>query len=158
MTWWHVIGRLWVCHFVKCGLSFKQQVPRSDSLCIGLLAFLFPVEEFCPLQLSMQAFAYFAYFASSWIHWAKASAKAALSVSAAGSSGRKLRPQAVKMDGRSARRQALCKPLVQRAQAVNQAAKKVPRKRLSNTWRIKIAYLQKLQYNKFYRSTGTVRL
>jgi len=82
------------------------------------------------LQLSMQAFAY---FASSWIHWAKASAKAALSVSAAGSSGRKLRPQAVKMDGRSARRQALCKPLVQRAQAVNQAAKKVPRKRLSNT-------------------------
>lgn len=110
------------------------------------------------LQLTMQAFAYFAYFASSWIHWAKASAKAALSVSAAGSSGRKLRPQAVKMDGRSARRQALCKPLVQRAQAVNQAAKKVPRKRLSNTWRIKIAYLQKLQYNKFYRSTGTVRL
>lgn len=44
------------------------------------------------LQLSMQAFAY---FASSWIHWAKASAKAALSVSAAGSSGRKLRPQAL---------------------------------------------------------------
>ena len=84
------------------------------------------------LQLSMP-FAYFAYFASSWIHWAKASAKAALSVSAAGSSGRKLRPQAVKMDGRSARRRALCKPLVQRAQAVNQAAKKVPRKRLSNT-------------------------
>ena len=153
MTWWHLIGRLWVCHFVKCGLSFKQQVPRSDSLCISLLA-ISVSRRILSLQLSMP----FAYFASSWIHWAKASAKAALSVSAAGSSGRKLRPQAVKMDGRSARRQALCKPLVQRAQAANQAAKKVPRKRLSNTWRIKIAYLQKLQYNKFYRSTGTVRL
>ena len=53
-----MLGRLWVCHFVKCGPSFKQQVPRSDSLCIRLLA-MFSVSSRTirhALQSSMQAF------------------------------------------------------------------------------------------------------